>query len=102
VVPAASTEFLLGLVATGRLVAFDQGAVARKEPRVVWRPLVGDPLIWHVSAAWPSRTAHPAVPRFAELVARVLTADDPARVMAEEPRTPRPWAVVFPPRLTSA
>ena len=100
---AANTEFLLGLVAAGREVAFDQGAVAQKEPRVVWRPLAGGPLLWRMSAAWPAASAHPAAPRFAELAARILArGGEPPATPATPPGTPRPWNVVFPQRLPSA
>ncbi|MEV4759652.1 LysR substrate-binding domain-containing protein [Micromonospora sp. NPDC049559] len=101
--PAPNAEFLLGLVAAGQEVAFDQGAVAQREPRVVWRPLAGAPLVWHVSAAWPAAGAHPAAPRFAEVVARVLRdANPPApSPSAAQPPPwhvvhPRPWNVVYP------
>ncbi|MGH8792194.1 MAG: LysR family transcriptional regulator, partial [Stackebrandtia sp.] len=38
---AQNPEFALGLVLAGQGVAFDSGAVARKETRAVWRPLAG-------------------------------------------------------------
>jgi DNA-binding transcriptional LysR family regulator len=99
---AANAEFLLGLVATGGDVAFDHGAIAQKEPRVVWRPLAGTPVIWRMSAAWrDGPMARPAA-RFGEIAAQVLGGDrGPLRPPAP-PGTPRPWNVVFPQRLSSA
>jgi DNA-binding transcriptional LysR family regulator len=99
---ARDPEFLLGLVAAGRAVAFDQGAIARKEPRVVWRPLAGRPLRWRTSAAWPARHAHPAASLFSEVAAGILgedVADAPlSGTSAPDSGGPRPWAVVFGPR----
>jgi DNA-binding transcriptional LysR family regulator len=99
---AANSEFLLGMVAAGGEVAFDQGAVAQKEPRVVWRPLAGAPVVWHMSAAWPSGTAHRAAPRFAEVAAQILTRSSCPPGAPAAPQTPRPWNVVFPQRLSGA
>ncbi len=95
---AASTELMLGLVASGHTVAFDPGAVAQKESRVIWRPLSGRPLVWQVSTAWPHRTPHQAAQRFTDVVARVLTATDPAPTEPDQTGTPQPWTVVFAPR----
>ena len=95
---ATNAEFLLGLVAAGGEVAFDPGVVARKEPRVVWRPLAGAPLVWSVSAAWPPATAHRSAPRFAELVAAQFTALGLDPRLPTAPGTPRPWTVVYPVR----
>ncbi|WP_435802227.1 LysR family transcriptional regulator [Streptomyces avermitilis] len=76
---ASHPEFLLALVTAGHGVAFDQGPVARKEPRVAWRPLAGRPLTQRISGAWPAgRTAHPAARHFAELAADVLSRDHAA------------------------
>ncbi|MFE2263060.1 LysR family transcriptional regulator [Streptomyces griseosporeus] len=100
---AANPEFLLALVAAGRGIAFDQGPLARKEPRVAWRPLSGRPLTLRVGGAWPAgRAAHPAAPRFAELAHGVLTRDHTAQprregVAAGEDQPPRPWSVVYAP-----
>ena len=96
---AANTEFLLGLVAAGHDVAFDQGAVARKEPRVVWRPLTASPLLWRMSAAWPPGRAHRSARLFAEVAARVLASAGAPAGAPSDPETPRPWNVLFPERL---
>ncbi|MFE4640266.1 LysR family transcriptional regulator [Streptomyces sp. NPDC056730] len=74
---ARTPEFLIGLVAAGQGIAFDAGPVARKEPRVVWRPLAGRPLTQRIVAVRPSRAAHPAARTFAELAAGVLARDSP-------------------------
>ncbi|MFJ9427515.1 LysR family transcriptional regulator [Streptomyces sp. NPDC101249] len=99
---ASNPEFLLALVTAGRAVAFDQGPVARKEPRVAWRPLAGRPLTLRIGTAWPAdRTAHPAAQRFAELAAGVLARDHTAlsrRPIALDDSAdgaPRPWSVVY-------
>ncbi|MDX3070854.1 LysR family transcriptional regulator [Streptomyces sp. NPDC088354] len=107
---ASSPEFLLALVAAGHGVAFDQGHTARKEPRVVWRPLSGRPLVRRIGGAWPAGpSAHPAAARFAELAAGVLAADrtgavrqddgtdppDPPDPPDSPDGPPRPWSVVF-------
>ncbi|MFF0116945.1 LysR family transcriptional regulator [Streptomyces prasinus] len=98
---ASNPEFLLALVTAGHGVAFDQGPVARKEPRVAWRPLAGRPLALRIGGAWPSgRGAHPAARRFAELAADVLARDHTATPWREGvPRppdnSPRPWSVVY-------
>ncbi|MFE2135975.1 LysR substrate-binding domain-containing protein, partial [Streptomyces sp. NPDC059466] len=98
---ASNSEFLLALVTAGHGVAFDPGPVARKEPRVAWRPLSGRPLTQRLSGAWPAgRTAHPAARTFAELAAEVLAGDraaTPHRTDETGPTTgpPRPWSVVY-------
>ncbi|MFF1276096.1 LysR substrate-binding domain-containing protein [Streptomyces marokkonensis] len=98
---ASNPEFLLALVAAGHSVAFDQGPVARKEPRVAWRPLAGRPLAVRVSGAWPAaRPPHPAARRFADLAADVLSRDHTSvsrGAGAPHPPddSPRPWSVVY-------
>ncbi|GIH15504.1 LysR family transcriptional regulator [Rugosimonospora africana] len=97
---AANAEFLLGLVAGGDAVAFDHGAIAQKEPRVVWRPLTGIPLVWRMSTAWRDGPMAGAANRFGEIVAHVL---DGGRGRLGPPApagTPKPWNVVFPERLS--
>lgn len=99
---ASNPEFLLALVHAGHGIAFDQGPVARKEPRVVWRPLAGRPLTQRTTGAWPAgRSAHPAAPHFAELAAGVLARDRTTAALRRNdgPRPPdgppRPWSVVY-------
>ncbi|MFI8952799.1 LysR family transcriptional regulator [Streptomyces sp. NPDC053750] len=98
---ASRPELLLALVSAGHGIAFDQGAMAGKEPRVVWRPLAGRPLTQRTSAVWPAgRSAHPAAPHFAELAADVLARDRTATMHRDdrapaETEPPRPWAVVY-------
>jgi DNA-binding transcriptional LysR family regulator len=109
---ASNSEFLLALVTAGHGIAFDQGPVARKEPRVAWRPLAGRPLTQRLSGAWPAdHAAHPAARPFAELAADVLTRDrtaSPSRDDRGRPAAPgradgahladestRPWSVVY-------
>ncbi|MFI2300270.1 LysR family substrate-binding domain-containing protein [Actinacidiphila glaucinigra] len=98
---ASSPEFLLALVAAGGGVAFIQGAAARHDTRVAWRPLSGTPLVRRIGAAWPAGpSAHPAAPRFAALAADVLARHGAAagrRSGAWPPPDgpPRPWSVVF-------
>lgn len=98
---ASRPELLLALVSAGHGIAFGQGAVAGKEPRVVWRPLSGRPLIQRTSAVWSAvRSSHPAAPHFAELAAGVLARDRTATLHGDdgapaETGSPRPWAVVY-------
>ncbi|MFD9905905.1 LysR family transcriptional regulator [Streptomyces sp. NPDC059063] len=93
---ARNSEFLLGLVAAGVGVAFERGPAARKEPRVVWRPLAGRPVTQRLTGAWPVQGAHAGAERFARLAADVLARDLTSSVLrtGEEGRT-RPWAVVY-------
>ncbi|WP_245687417.1 LysR family transcriptional regulator [Streptacidiphilus griseoplanus] len=98
---ASNPEFLLALVTAGHGIAFAQGSVARKEPRVAWCPLAGHLLTARISGAWPiGRGAHPAAPHFARLAADVLahhhTAGPRGEGTASPPDgTPRPWSVVY-------
>ncbi|MFI0895171.1 LysR family transcriptional regulator [Streptomyces sp. NPDC020983] len=96
---AGTPEFLLGLVASGHGVAFDDGRTAAKEPRTAWRPLAGRPLRHRMSAVWPRRSGHPAAPAFARTAARALTgggaAAPPRRAAPDGAGGPRPWSVVF-------
>ncbi|MER6828693.1 LysR family transcriptional regulator [Streptosporangium sp. NPDC000563] len=98
---ARNPEFLLGLVLAGQGVAFEQEAIARREPRLVWRPLAGNPLVRGIRVVWPERSAHPAAARFATLATEVLTRDA-AGTPRVAPRTspsptPRPWSVIYTP-----
>ncbi|MEU8038054.1 LysR family transcriptional regulator [Streptosporangium sp. NPDC049078] len=98
---ARNPEFLLGLVLAGQGVAFEQEAIARREPRLVWRPLAGNPLVRGIRVVWPERSAHPAAARFATLATEVLTRDA-AGTPQVAPRTspsptPRPWSVIYTP-----
>ncbi|MGJ6962971.1 LysR family transcriptional regulator [Streptosporangium sp. G11] len=96
---ARNPEFLLGLVLAGHGVAFEQEAIARREPRLVWRPLAGAPLRRGICVAWPERSAHPAAARFATLAAEVLAGDAAGtpRATPGAAVTPRPWSVVYTP-----
>lgn len=106
---AAQHEVVLALVAAGEGVAFDSGAIARKEPRVAWRPLAGPVLAWRMAVVWPDGGSHPAVPAVASAVAEALAEaaqpgwpGDPAQPGGSEggggeaSRRSRhgPWAVV--------
>jgi DNA-binding transcriptional LysR family regulator len=98
---AANTEFVLGLVASGGGVAFELGATASKEPRVQWRPLVGNPVSWRVTVAWPAASAHEKVPTFAAVADVVLSRETAGAPLAAgsslvESGSPRPWTVVVP------
>lgn len=96
---AGTPEFVLGMVASGHGVAFDDGRTAAKEPRTAWRPLAGRPLRLRTSAVWPRRSGHPAAPAFARTAARALTgsgaAGPPRRAAPDGTGGPRPWSVVF-------
>lgn len=92
---ARNPEFLCGLVLAGQGVALERESVTRREPRVTWRPLSGDPLWQQVTTVWPRRSPHPAAQRFASVAGEVLagTGTLPARERA--PGSPAPWSVVF-------
>ncbi|MER6795382.1 LysR substrate-binding domain-containing protein, partial [Amycolatopsis mediterranei] len=85
---ARNPEFVLGLVLTGHGVAFEPGA--RKEPRVVWRPLEGAVLRARMAFAWPSTSPHPQAAKLGEIAARVLEDDGVSRIVPPAPG-PRPW-----------
>ncbi|WP_327093665.1 LysR substrate-binding domain-containing protein [Nocardia vinacea] len=91
---ARNPEFVLGMVLSGRGVAFDQGMVAQKEPRVVWRPLT-DALSWRLSLAWPAAAPHPLVRELAELIVTVIQGDGASRPAPAQEVAQRPWNVVF-------
>jgi len=96
---ARNPEFLLGLVLAGHGVAVEPESTARREPRVAWRAIAGNPLRRTVSAAWPAQSPHPAAERFAHIVAETLRGTQPEPVRLTAPAVPLPWTVVFaPPR----
>lgn len=115
---ARNPEFLVGLVSAGCGVAFDDGRVAGREPRVMWRPLAGRPLVQQMSAVWPEQRPHPAARRFARIAAEVVARDaTTARRLPAAPAgerygderrgeryegRPRPWSVVFEPAVPRA
>jgi DNA-binding transcriptional LysR family regulator len=94
---AGRPEVLLGLVAAGQGIAFEQRAIAEREPRVRWRPLTGTPLVWRISPAWPRDAPHHQVTTFNDIALAVLgdEALAPAAPTAP-PAEPRPWSVVYP------
>ncbi|WP_107058984.1 LysR family transcriptional regulator [Streptomyces sp. NRRL B-1347] len=96
---ARNPEFLLGLVAAGQGVAFERGTVARKEPRVAWRPLAGRPLAQRLAGAWPVQGTHAGAGRFAGLATQVLASSGTAtpRPPSAPGPAPRPWSVVYDP-----
>jgi DNA-binding transcriptional LysR family regulator len=111
-VHAGSPEVVMGLVIAGRGVALAHEAVARKEPRVLWRPLDADALEWPVSFVRPAAAPHPAARRLAATATAVLRAEAgerftgpsgpggppgrrPGPEAAGPDGAPRPWDVVY-------
>ncbi|MFE9295897.1 LysR family transcriptional regulator [Streptomyces niveus] len=104
---ARSPEVMLGLVIAGHGVAFSHPAIARKEPRVVWRPLRPRAPLWRLVFAWPARAPHPAVAPLVEAATGVLRGhgsgalsaagpgDDSAGHAPGGPPVPRPWNAVY-------
>lgn len=92
---ARNPEFVLGLVIAGQGIAFDQGSIAQKEARVVWRPLTDSPIRWRMSFAWPTESAHPAANQLARTAARVLKSDGVSHAIAEDSTVDRPWTVIY-------
>ncbi|PXY20675.1 LysR family transcriptional regulator [Prauserella muralis] len=92
---ARNPEFVLGMVLAGHGVAFEPGMVARKEPRVVWRPLAEPGLSWRMSFAWPVSSPHPQARRLAEVAGQVLAGDGISTVTTPAGRQLRPWDVVY-------
>lgn len=94
---ARNPEFLFGLMLAGQGVAFEPENAARREPRVVFRPLAGHPLHRTISAAWPTQSPHPAAEQFAEIAAETLNEATPAPMTIPGPDEARPWSIVFAP-----
>ncbi|RMI35324.1 LysR family transcriptional regulator [Nocardia stercoris] len=92
---ARNPEFVLGMVLSGRGVAFDQGLVAQKEPRVVWRPLPAGTLSWKLALAWPATVPHPLVRELAELIVTVVQGDGTSRAVPIQQLPQRQWSTVF-------
>jgi DNA-binding transcriptional LysR family regulator len=90
---ARNPEFVLGLVLAGHGVAFEPRA--RKEPRVVWRPLEGEVLRARTAFAWPSSSPHPQAAKLAEIAAGVLRDDGVSRLVPPDPGGARPWDVFY-------
>jgi DNA-binding transcriptional LysR family regulator len=99
---ARNPEFLLGLLLAGHGVAFEPEAIARRESRVVWRPIAGEPLHRTTSAAWPAKSPHPAAERFAEIAAATLDEAVPEPMTVPGADAARPWSVVFASRTAGA
>ncbi|WP_103337557.1 LysR substrate-binding domain-containing protein [Amycolatopsis sp. CA-126428] len=89
---ARNPEFVLGLVLAGHGVAFEPGA--RKEPRVVWRPLEGAVLRARMAFAWPSVSPHPQAATLGKIAARILEDDGVSRIVPPSPG-PRPWDAFY-------
>ncbi|MCP2169651.1 LysR family transcriptional regulator [Goodfellowiella coeruleoviolacea] len=95
----ANPEFALGLVLAGGSVAFTDGVDPPRQPEVVWRPLVGQPLAWRTSPAWPRGRHTPAVAAFVEAATEALAEHAGMRVLDEarprQPLHPRPTTEFF-------
>ncbi|MFC9895773.1 LysR substrate-binding domain-containing protein [Nocardia sp. NPDC127579] len=91
---ARDQEFTLGLVLAGSGIAFLQEPLARREPRIAWRPLTGRPLQRSVTTVWSAATTHPAVARVARAITTVMAASD-APATALRSSESRPWSVVY-------
>ena len=89
---ARNPEFVLGLVLAGHGVAFEP--VARKEPRVVWRPLEGGVLRARMAFAWPSVSPHPQAATLGKIAAGILEDDGVSRIVPPSPG-PRPWDAFY-------
>jgi DNA-binding transcriptional LysR family regulator len=89
---ARNPEFVLGLVLAGHGVAFEPGA--RKEPRVVWRPLEGAVLRARMAFAWPSVSPHPQAATLGKIAAGILEDDGVSRIVPPSPG-PRPWDAFY-------
>ncbi|MCF0093064.1 hypothetical protein B0E54_01890 [Micromonospora sp. MH99] len=93
--PARNPEFLFGLVLAGGGVAVEPAALARREPRIAWRPIADAPLTKRTSAVWPQRSAHPAAPMVGQIAAEVLAVAEPAPPTPPSVPAARPWPVLF-------
>ncbi|WP_433537223.1 LysR family transcriptional regulator [Micromonospora sp. CA-249363] len=93
--PARNPEFLFGLVLAGGGVAVEPATLARREPRIAWRPIADTSLAKRTSAAWPQRSAHPAAAMVGQLAAEVLAAAEPAPSTSPSLPAARPWPVLF-------
>ncbi|MER6593928.1 LysR substrate-binding domain-containing protein, partial [Micromonospora purpureochromogenes] len=92
--PARNPEFVFGLLLAGGAAALEPESLARREPRIAWRPLAGRPLVKRTAAAWPDRAPHPAAPMFGQFAAEVLATVEPAPPAPVAPSA-RPWPVLF-------
>lgn len=95
---ARSPEVMLGLVIAGHGVAFSHPAIARKEPRVVWRPLASRAPLWRLVFAWPSRAPHPAVGPLVRAATGILRGDEGGAPAVSGPgaaSASRPWNAVY-------
>ncbi|MEV7231907.1 LysR substrate-binding domain-containing protein [Polymorphospora sp. NPDC051019] len=99
---ARNPEFVLGLVLAGRGIAFEPEEATRREPRLVWRPIVDHPLHRVVSAAWPAPAPHTAAEHFAQIAAETLDEPSPAPTGAPAPDSACPWNIVFAPQAAGA
>ncbi|MFB6392776.1 LysR substrate-binding domain-containing protein [Polymorphospora lycopeni] len=99
---ARNPEFVLGLVLAGRGIAFEPEEATRREPRVVWRPIVDHPLHRVVSAAWPAPAPHTAAEHFAQIAAETLDEPSPAPTGVPAPDSACPWNIVFAPQAAGA
>ncbi|MET8082865.1 LysR family transcriptional regulator [Micromonospora sp. NPDC005237] len=93
--PARNPEFLFGLVLAGGGVAVEPATLARREPRIAWRPIADTSLTKRTSAVWPQRSAHPAAPMVGQLAAEVLAVAEPAPPTPPSVPAARPWPVLF-------
>ncbi|MFJ4651289.1 LysR family transcriptional regulator [Nocardia sp. NPDC088792] len=91
---ARNPEFLFGLVLAGQGIALERESIARREPRVAWRPLTDRPLARRLLVVGPDAASHPAAPRFAELATEILRAEANPVVLANIGAT-GPWSVVY-------
>lgn len=104
VATARNPEVMLGLVIAGYGVAFSHPAIARKEPRVVWRPLEPGAIRWRLTFAWHRDEPHPAVRPLVRTATELLRAEGPGAggaaaggaAQAELPELPElPWNIVY-------